>query len=398
MRARPGILAGARSHPPASGRDRPSPTRGRSLDEAGAAPRAADGLAARAAGRLRCRPRTSSARPHPAAGEPVDVAPDDVPDHRCQRHRDRPARPQRPRRPEHLLDRRLPGVLRRGLHAAGERLLLGRLHRHRRRAPTPRPASGARDSPTQPDEVAGNAYYDTSLRPDRLRPGAARGALHRLRPVPRARWSWPTSSATPCRAASASPPTAAASRTRRRPTASPAPGPAGSPTGKAEHVSLRTPELDDVIRGFLLLRDDVGSDPERQPGARLLLRPRLGVLRGLRRRCRPRAGTTSATDRLFTAAAFERRGRRQTGATPRTSEIVELGRHDAAGVLDRRRSRPPSASDFTPPTVESFDGHGARLRGRRTATWATAPTRHDGLLDETDLADAGLPTRSATSR
>ena len=54
---------------------------------------------------------------------------------------------------------------------------------------------------------------------------------------------------------------AGASRTRRRPTASPAPGPAGSPTGKAEHVSLRTPELDDVIRGFLLLRDDVGSDP-----------------------------------------------------------------------------------------------------------------------------------------
>src|SRR4051812_48461051 len=32
--------------------------------------------------------------------------------------------------------------------------------------------------------------------------------------------------------------------------------------GKAEHVSLRTPELDDVVRGFLLLKDDAGSDPE----------------------------------------------------------------------------------------------------------------------------------------
>jgi predicted metalloprotease len=32
--------------------------------------------------------------------------------------------------------------------------------------------------------------------------------------------------------------------------------------GEAEHVSLRTPELDDVVRGYLLLRDDVGSDPE----------------------------------------------------------------------------------------------------------------------------------------
>src|SRR3712207_8777626 len=31
---------------------------------------------------------------------------------------------------------------------------------------------------------------------------------------------------------------------------------------EAEHVSIRTPELDDVIRGFLLLRDDVGSDPD----------------------------------------------------------------------------------------------------------------------------------------
>src|SRR5215218_7762757 len=33
-------------------------------------------------------------------------------------------------------------------------------------------------------------------------------------------------------------------------------------SGQAEHVSLRTPELDDVVRGFLLLRDDVGSDPD----------------------------------------------------------------------------------------------------------------------------------------
>src|SRR5215213_11720236 len=32
--------------------------------------------------------------------------------------------------------------------------------------------------------------------------------------------------------------------------------------GGAEHVSLRRPELDDVVRGFLLLRDDAGSDPE----------------------------------------------------------------------------------------------------------------------------------------
>jgi predicted metalloprotease len=31
--------------------------------------------------------------------------------------------------------------------------------------------------------------------------------------------------------------------------------------GKAAHVALRTPELDDVVRGFLLLRDQVGSDP-----------------------------------------------------------------------------------------------------------------------------------------
>ncbi|MGY2084660.1 neutral zinc metallopeptidase [Blastococcus sp. SYSU DS0539] len=32
--------------------------------------------------------------------------------------------------------------------------------------------------------------------------------------------------------------------------------------GGSRHVSLRRPELDDVIRGFLLLRDDVGSDPD----------------------------------------------------------------------------------------------------------------------------------------
>ena len=32
--------------------------------------------------------------------------------------------------------------------------------------------------------------------------------------------------------------------------------------GRSGHLTLRDPELDDVVRGFLLLRDDVGSDPD----------------------------------------------------------------------------------------------------------------------------------------
>ena len=50
------------------------------------------------------------------------------------------------------------------------------------------------------------------------------------------------------------------SRPRRRPTASPAPGPPGWPTGEAAALTpARAPELDELLRGYFLLRDPVGT-------------------------------------------------------------------------------------------------------------------------------------------
>ena len=46
------------------------------------------------------------------------------------------------------------------------------------------------------------------------------------------------------------------------------------------------------------------------------------------------AGTTSAPDRLFTAASFSRPPTSPTRATRPTADIVDLGRPDAAAVLE----------------------------------------------------------------
>ena len=105
--------------------------------------------------------------------------------------------------------------------------------------------------------------------------------------------------------------------------------------GKAEHVSLRTPELDDVIRGFLLLRDDVGSDPNDSQAHGSYFDRVSAFYEGFDGgvgACRDDFGA----DRLYTAAAFDPRTTTPDQGNASFDQIVEWVGHDPARVLDRR--------------------------------------------------------------
>ena len=362
------------------------PDKGTSPDEAGPAPRAARGPRGRAARRLfrRGRRRPGLPRSRRAGGRRRRR----LPDHRRQRQPGSTSSPatrsptSRPsgRRPTRSSSARSSRRWRTATSPSTPRPST--------RAPTPRPASAARARPTDAGLGRRQRLLRPVVRPDRLRPRPARRAVHRLRALPGAGRHGPrvrARDAGPVRLLRARHPGRDAGRLpgrrldrlgRRR-------------RGRARRRSGR-PELDDVIRGFLLLRDDVGSDPERHPGARLLLRPGVGVLRGLRRRRRPVPG------RLRRGPAVHRRRLRATtrttpaGATRPFDDIVDWVGDDAAGVLERglpgrlrqrlRRRRRSRASRAPRRTA----------RGSRTATSGYCADDDDRLRRRDRPGDARL--------
>ena len=264
----------------------------------------------------------------------------------------------------------LPRVLRRRLHPAEERLLLRRLQRDRRQR-LPRHRHRLRGLAHDARRGRRQRVLRPGLRPDRLRPGAARGAVHRLRPLPRpgrhgprvrARHAGPVR----LRRQRAQHPGRDAGRLLRRRLDRLGRRRATPSTSRcAPRARRRHPRLPPAARRRR-------QRPQRQPGARLLLRPGLGVLRGVRRRGRLVPGRLRA-DRLFTAAPFASDDDYINQGNAPVDDIVAWTEHDAAGVLGD--GVPPAfGTDFTPPKIAEFDGTAPDCDGRRrTATWATAP-------------------------
>jgi predicted metalloprotease len=124
--------------------------------------------------------------------------------------------------------------------------------------------------------------------------------------------------------------------------------------GNAGHVALRVPELDDVLRGFLLLRDDVGSDPEDNEAHGSYFDRVSAFYDGFETgvaSCRDEFGT----DRLFTAATFSSDEEYVTGGNARYELIVDW---IEATLPVFWGSVFPSAfgAEFSPPAIEGFDG------------------------------------------
>ncbi|MDP5183233.1 neutral zinc metallopeptidase [Blastococcus sp. BMG 814] len=152
--------------------------------------------------------------------------------------------------------------------------------------------------------------------------------------------------------------------------------------GRAAHLSLREPELDDVVRGFLLLRDDVGSDPD-DVEAHGSYFDRVsafydGFERGLGT-CRDAFGA----DRLFTAAAF-------------TPTDLDQGNADFADIVDWVGATLPVfwgevfpaafGGEFEEPEIAGFVGSAPGCDGLDGRDLGYCADDRTVYIDETDLA------------
>lgn len=153
--------------------------------------------------------------------------------------------------------------------------------------------------------------------------------------------------------------------------------------GNAEHVSLRTPELDDVVRGFLLLRDDVGSDPAGNEAHGSYFDRVSAFYEGFDGgvgACRDDFGA----DRLFTAASFSQDDAVRHGNAP-FDEIVSWAARTLPTFWTSVFPR-TFGTTFRPPHIRSFPGAAPPcpgVEGRELGYCAATGTVY---LDEKDLA------------
>ena len=156
--------------------------------------------------------------------------------------------------------------------------------------------------------------------------------------------------------------------------------------GKAEHVSLRTPELDDVIRGFLLLRDDVGSDPNDSQAHGSYFDRVSAFYEGFDggvASCRDDFGT----DRLFTAATFEDDRDIVSGGNAPFDDIVDWSESTLPAFWSGVFPAASGGGDFAPPEVEEFDSTAPDCDGVRDRDLGYCAADETVYVDRTDLAE-----------
>jgi predicted metalloprotease len=154
--------------------------------------------------------------------------------------------------------------------------------------------------------------------------------------------------------------------------------------GEAQHVSIRTPELDDVIRGFLLLRDDVGSDPEDTQAHGSYFDRVSAFYEGFDGGVGP-CRDDFGPDRLFTAAEFADDRDVASGGNAEFDLIVEW----VGTTLPEFWSEVfPTAfgEDFEPPSIEGFEGSAPECEGLEERDLGYCPEDSTVYIDETDLA------------
>jgi predicted metalloprotease len=154
--------------------------------------------------------------------------------------------------------------------------------------------------------------------------------------------------------------------------------------GEAAHLSIRTPELDDVVRGFLLLRDDVGSDPDDTQAHGSYFDRVSAFYEGFEGGIGPCRDDFGA-DRLFTAAAFANDREYASEGNAAFDLIVEW-----IGItLPEFWSEVfPSAfgTEFDPPSVEGFQRTAPDCGGLEDRDLGYCPSDATVYIDETDLA------------
>ena len=123
--------------------------------------------------------------------------------------------------------------------------------------------------------------------------------------------------------------------------------------GNAEHVSIRVPELDKIIRGYLITADAVGSDPTRENAHGSYFDRVSAIAEGYDNGvadCRDRFGP----DRVFTAQEFSQQDQANQGNSPygTTLQLID----DSLPPFWSAVFPEAFGSDFQEPAIEGFDG------------------------------------------
>jgi predicted metalloprotease len=122
--------------------------------------------------------------------------------------------------------------------------------------------------------------------------------------------------------------------------------------GQAAHVAVRTPELDDVIRGFLFLRDDVGSDPEGTQAHGSYFDRVSAFYEGFDGGVQP-CRDDFGTDRVFTAATFSTTDVANQGNAPYDDIVGWIGQ--TLPLFWESIFPDAFGKEFEPPALEAFD-------------------------------------------
>ena len=143
--------------------------------------------------------------------------------------------------------------------------------------------------------------------------------------------------------------------------------------GEAEHSGLREPELDELLRGYFLLRDPVGTSTAEESAHGSYFDRVSGFQDGFDggpATCRDEFGP----DRLFTQGTFRDDDDRLAGGNTTYSNLLEIVDVSLPTVW-QQAFRDVFDQRFRPPDIEPFAG---RARpARPTPTWisSSAPTR-----------------------
>ena len=124
--------------------------------------------------------------------------------------------------------------------------------------------------------------------------------------------------------------------------------------GKAEHSQLREPELDDLLRGYFLLRDPVGTGIGEQAAHGSYFDRVSGFQEGFDdgpEACRDNFGP----DRLFTQGEFTSDRDLASGGNAAYAELLEIVDESLPTVWEQA-FRDLFRKDFSPPEIRSFDG------------------------------------------
>jgi predicted metalloprotease len=155
--------------------------------------------------------------------------------------------------------------------------------------------------------------------------------------------------------------------------------------GHAEHVSLRVPELDQVVSGFLLLRDDVGSDPEGGQAHGSYFDRVSAYYEGFDggvAACRDDFGA----DRVFTAGTFSDEELANQGNAPYET-LLDIVDTTLPGFWDQVFTA--LGRDFTDPTIKPFDTTAPQCgdMGAEDRDLGFCQSDSTVYFDETELAD-----------